>query len=87
MGKRSIWDILQWISLFIFLLYLFLKWSGFLHSPIAVDLTAVLSLGYFLGLHVQKLNHLVEEVKDIKIELKDVRLNLKEHVEDRSLHR
>ena len=79
MGKKSIWDILEWVSVFVILAYLFLKLIGVLKSPFVADATLFISAAYFLGVHVQKLNHVIEELKEIKA-------TLKEHIQDKEVH-
>ena len=44
--------------------------AGVLKSPIIADLIGVGSLGYFIGIQVQKLKRLGSDVNDIKQELK-----------------
>lgn len=69
--KWPLKEVLAWIALFIFLLYLFLMLTGILKSPLIADLIGVLSLGYFLGIQVQKLNYVVKELHTVKHELKE----------------
>ena len=68
MPKRT-WPLketLAWIALIIFLLYLLLMLTGILKSPLIADIIGVGSLGYFLGIQVQKLNHVVKGLAVVK---------------------
>ena len=81
MPKRT-WPLkeaLAWIALFIFLLYLFLMLTGILKSPLIADLIGVGSLGYFLGIQVQKLNYVVKGLHEIKQEVKEHSQNKEAH--------
>ena len=77
--KRSFWDILTWIALIIFLIYFFLLVRGKLNSSLGLDMIGIISLGYILGIQVQKLNIAVEDISELKIKL-DV------HIKDRKMH-
>ena len=81
MKKRtsSLKDTLAWVAFFIFLIYLFLMLAGVLKSPIIADLIGVGSLGYFIGIQVQKLKILGRDVNEIKQELKI-------HTENKEIH-
>mgnify|MGYP001580645383 CR=1 FL=1 len=75
--KTPLKEILAWIAFFIFLIYLFLMLTGILNSQIIADLIGIGSIGYFIGIQVQKLNtqaqklnRLIRDVNDIKQELK-----------------
>ena len=77
--KTPLKDILAWVAFFIFLIYLFLRLAGILNSPVIADLVGVGSIGYFIGIQVQKLNRLIKDVGEVKQELKM-------HVEHKEVH-
>lgn len=77
--KTPLKEILAWIAFFIFLIYLFLRLAGILNTPIIADLLGVGSIGYFIGIQVQKLNRLIKDVYELKNELSV-------HVENKEAH-
>lgn len=77
---QSFWDILQWIALFTFLVYLLLLVTGKLHSPLGIDLVGIASIGYFLGKQIQKLNRVIKDLDELKLEFKT-------HISDKRVHR
>ena len=77
--KTPLKEILAWVAFFIFLIYLFLRLAGILNSPIIADLLGVGSIGYFIGIQVQKLNRLIKDVYEVKQELRI-------HIENKESH-
>ena len=77
--KMPVKDVMAWIAFFIFLIYLFLRLAGILNSPIIADLLGVGSIGYFIGIQVQKLNRLIKDVYEVKQELRT-------HIENKESH-
>jgi len=81
MPKRT-WPLketLAWVALIIFLLYLLLMLTGVLKSPVIADIIGVGSLGYFLGIQVQKLNYVVKGLAEVKQQLKEHSQNKEAH--------
>lgn len=81
MPKRT-WPLketLAWVALIIFLLYLLLMLTGILKSPLIADIIGVGSLGYFLGIQVQKLNYVVKGLVEVKQQLKEHSQNKEAH--------
>jgi len=64
--KRNIWDILGWVAFAIVVLYILLKVLGIIHSPITVDIVALLSGAYFVGRYAKKIDDTFRDVDDIK---------------------
>ena len=63
-------DVLAWIAFFIVLLYFFFRILGLLHSPITVDLIALMSGAFFVGRYAQKIDLCFRDVEDIKQDLR-----------------
>ncbi len=78
--KTPLKDILAWIAFFIFLLYLFLLLAGILKSPVIADLIGVGSLGYFIGIQVQKLNTQVQKLNILIRDVNEFKQELKIHI-------
>ena len=72
MKKRSIWDVLVWVAFIIVVLYLFLKLTGVIHSPLSFDIVALISGAYFVGRYTKKLDDVFGDIKKIKVHMKRI---------------
>lgn len=81
----SIWDILAWVAFAIVFLYFFFKIIGVLHSPLTIDLVALISAGYFVGRYASRIDmnasNLRRSIKYLKEVAEDVR-HIKEDVHE-----
>ncbi len=84
--KTPLKEILSWIAFFIFLIYLFLRLAGILNSPIIADLLGVGSIGYFIGIQVQKLNNQIQKLNGLVSDVSEIKQELKTHIENREAH-
>ncbi len=69
MTKRNFWWYLSWIAFAIVFLYFLLKILGIIHSPISIDLIALISAAFFVGRFVKKIDDMFKNVKIIKKDL------------------
>ena len=79
-------EILAWVAFFIFLIYLFLRLAGILNSPIIADLLGVGSIGYFIGIQVQKLNNQAPKLNRLIKDVYEVKQELRTHIENKESH-
>ena len=77
MKKREIWDILVYVALAVLIIWVVLKLSGVINTPVLVEIIPYISGGYILGRMFQKLETSVNEVKIIKSEVKIIDERLK----------
>mgnify|MGYP001578232845 CR=1 FL=1 len=84
--KTPLKDILAWVAFFIFLIYLFLRLAGILTSPVIADLLGVGSIGYFIGVQVQKLNNQIQKLDRIVKDVVEIKQELKMHIENKEAH-
>ncbi len=72
MSKSSLsgWDILGWIAFAIVVAYLLLKILGIIHSPVSIDLIALVSGAFFVGKYAMKLDYHFREVGAIKHDIR-----------------
>jgi hypothetical protein len=75
--KKSFWDILAWIAFAYVVIYAILKVMGVLHSPIPIDIAAIVSTAFFVGKYAQRIDFCIKDVELIKDDLKEVRNELK----------
>jgi len=84
--KMPVKDVMAWIAFFIFLIYLFLMLAGVLKSPIIADIIGVGSLGYFIGIQVQKLNNQIQKLNILVRDVNEIKQELKIHTENKEIH-
>ena len=84
--KTPLKEILAWVAFFIFLIYLFLRLAGILNSPIIADLLGVGSIGYFIGIQVQKLNNQAPKLNRLIKDVYEVKQELRTHIENKESH-
>jgi hypothetical protein len=73
MVKKKEWsvlDVLGWIAFAIVVLYFFLKLLGVIHSPLTIDLIALISGAFFVGKYAMKLDYFFKDVENIKEDIK-----------------
>lgn len=68
---NKFWDWMAYASVAIFTLWIILKMFGIIHSPLIVEFAPFLTMAFYAGWNIQKLNHLTNELKDFKIEVRD----------------
>jgi hypothetical protein len=73
MKKHNLLDVLAWIAFFVVVLYLILRITGQIHSPLTIDLIALISGAYFVGRYAQKFDLVIADVEIIKADIQ--RLN------------
>lgn len=68
--NKKIWDTLAWIAFAIIVTYLLLKLLGIIHSPLTVDLIALISGAYFVGRYAKKIDDTFDDVGKVKKDLR-----------------
>lgn len=71
-NKNKIWDILAWLAFGILIIYILLKILKILHSPITIDIVALLSGAYFIGRYAKKLDNVSSDIEKVKHDIKDL---------------
>lgn len=66
MIKLSFWDLLAYICLGFLIAYFLLKVTGIIHSPLELDIVAIISGAYLIGKYAMKIDLISEEIKSIK---------------------
>lgn len=66
----TFWDILAWIAFLWVMIYFILKALNIFQSPQIADILTILSIGYFVGKYITKLNFDVVILKKDMAELK-----------------
>jgi len=87
MAKTKFWDILAWIVLAGMVLWLILKVTGVINTPLLLEYSPYFGIAYLLGWNVHKLNNIsknidkLDKFKDATIkEIHDLKLNcIKNH--------
>jgi len=72
MKKRNIWDTLVWVAIIVFLVWIILKLTGVIQSPVLVELIPYISGAYVVGRVFQKLETTLNDVETIKTEVKEI---------------
>lgn len=65
-SRISIWDIIAWIVLALILLWLILKVSGIINTPIIIEYSPLFGAVYLAGWAMHKLENTVKEVNGLK---------------------
>jgi len=76
MKKNKRWvvlDKLGWIAFSIVVLYFLLKILGVIHSPLTLDVTALISGAFFVGKYAMKIDYLSKDVSNLKKEMRIVK--------------
>ena len=76
---RTIWDTLAWVAFGYVVLYAILKVIGVLHSPLQIDIAAIVSVAYFVGKSAQKLDFSVKEIEAVKHNISRMEGKFNEH--------
>lgn len=64
--KWNIWDILAWIVLFLILIWLILKVSGVISTPVLLEYAPYFGAVYLAGRAMHKLDSVADDVSDLK---------------------
>lgn len=64
MIKLSFWDWLAYACLGFLVAYFLLKILGIIHSPIELDVVALMSGAYFLGRYAMKMDFISDKLKE-----------------------
>ncbi len=72
MKRRAISDKLAWVAFGIVIIYFFLKILGVIHSPISIDIIALLSGAFFVGQYAHKMDICFDDVGDIKEDIRSL---------------
>lgn len=60
--------------------------TGVLKSPVIADLIGVGSLGYFIGIQVQKLNSQIQKLNIPIRDVNEIKQELKTHIDNKEAH-
>ncbi|MFC1768141.1 hypothetical protein ACFLZX_00115 [Nanoarchaeota archaeon] len=71
--KNNIWKILSWIAFLIVFLYLFFKIIGVIHSPLSIDLVALISGAYIVGRYAKMFDDMYEDLGLIKSDMNRIK--------------
>lgn len=69
--KMSVWDILAWLVLAGIVIWLVLKVSGIIHTPLLIEYAPIFGAVYLAGWAMHKLDTAVEEIKSLKVFAKE----------------
>ena len=64
--KINIWDIIAWVALTIIIVWVILKVSGIINTPLWMEYIPIYSAVYIAGWQIHKLQSVSEDVKDLK---------------------
>ena len=72
--KKSghIWDIIAWVILALIALWLILKVTGIINTPLWIQYSPLFGAIYLAGWSMHKLKTATDNIKDMKTELKDI---------------
>ncbi len=62
----NFWDIIAWLVLFSILIWVILKITGVINTPLLLEYYPVLGAIYLAGWHMHKLESVAEDVKNLK---------------------
>ncbi len=73
MGRRNptVWDIVAWIVLIGIFIWLILKVSGIIHTPVLIEYAPIFGAVYLAGWAMHKLDSASNDIKDLKKFAKD----------------
>ena len=68
MNKRGLgfWDILAWIALIIVIIWVILKITGIINTPLWLEYIPIYSAVYIAGWQIHKLSVVSNDIKDLK---------------------
>jgi hypothetical protein len=66
MKKVNFWDVLAWIILVLILLWIILKVSGIINTPILIEYAPLFGAVYLAGWAMHKLDNAVDDIRSIK---------------------
>ncbi len=64
--ELSIWDVLAWVALGIIILWIILKITGVINTPLWLQYVPVYGAVYIAGWQIHKLASVSEDVKELK---------------------
>lgn len=70
-------DRLAWIAFAVVVIYFLLKIIGVIHSPITIDLIALLSGAYFVGRYAMKIDTALESITHMREDFRVLDKNCK----------
>ncbi len=70
--KNKKGNVLVWVAFSIVVLYLLLKILGIIHSPVIIDIIALLSGAYFVGRYAKRIDDSFSDVEDMKKDVKEL---------------
>ena len=73
-NKLSIWDLIAWLVLFLILLWLILKVTGIINTPILIEYAPYFGAVYLAGWAMHKLETAVSDVEKLN-KFKDETVN------------
>lgn len=75
---RSIWDYLAWIILFLITIWIILKITGIIQTPIWLQYSPLLGVIYLAGWAMSKLDTATEDIKEIKTDIEEIKKDTQE---------
>jgi hypothetical protein len=63
----SVWDIIAWIVLALILIWLILKVTGIINTPILIEYAPYFGAVYLAGWQIHKLEMVARDVQELKI--------------------
>ena len=73
-GKMNIWDVIAWLALFGIVLWLILKVTGIIATPLWLEYAPIFAAVYIAGRAMHKLDVVHDEVVELK-RFKDATIN------------
>ncbi len=70
---KKIWDILAWIVLGLIAIWILLKVTGVINTPLWLQYSPLFGAIYIAGWAMNKLDRATDDIKDIKIEIKETK--------------
>ena len=64
--KINIWDVLAWVSLVVIIIWVVLKITGVINTPLWLEYVPVYCAVYIAGWQIHKLHSVAEDVKGLK---------------------
>ena len=75
----SFWDTLAWIAFAYVVIYAILKVAGTIHSPLQIDVAAIISIAYFVGKYAQKIDFFGKEIEVVNRNVSRLEGKFNEH--------
>lgn len=72
MGSRGVSaiDVIGWVAFAIVFMYLLLKITGVISSPLTIDLVALISGAFFVGKYAMKIDYFFKDLENIKTDMR-----------------